>query len=137
MCWWNKKPKDIYVENAKKILNSVNEWWRSVESLEHDSDEFHVLEFGRLTFYLFGSDKRGQAEYNKRYGHTKRMPSTVGFNVVKGLKEKPETLEFDIWLPFKKDIINPWGCGHEVQHIFQYLLAFKNPDLILEKEYYD
>ena len=138
MCWWKIKPKNYCVKNAKELLYSVNEWWRAVESLEGKSDEFHVLEFGRLTIYLFGSAERGQKEYNKRYGHTKKMPSTVGFNVIKGLKEKPETLEFDIWLPFEKGkIINPWGCGHEVAHIFQYLLDFKNPDKILEEEYYE
>lgn len=137
MWWWKTKPKDFCAENAKKFLRSVNKWWRSIELLEHDSDEFHVIEFGKLTFYLFGSNKKGQKEYNKRYGHAKKMPSTVGFNVVKGLKERPETLEFDIWLPFKRGKINPHGCGHEICHIFQYLLDFKNPDLILEKSYYE
>lgn len=137
MDWWKPKLEKLCTEEAENVIHNVNNWWRGVETLEDKSDEFHVLEFGKLAIHLFASAERAQVEYNKKYNHTKKMPSTVGFNVVKGLKEKPETLEFDIWLPFKKNTVNMWGVGHEVAHIFQYLLGFKNPDKILEEEYYE
>ena len=130
MSWFKPKPEKL----CNTALTAINAWWKTIES---KTDEFYVLEFGRLTIYLFGSAERGQKEYNKKYNHTKKMPSTVGFNVIKGLKEKPETLEFDIWLPVVNGKINPWGCGHEMAHVFQYLLGFKNPDFVLTKEYYE